>query len=130
MMKKKSHNSKTFGEISGKYWSSLKKNAKKRNIQVKVTIEEAWKIFLKQNKRCFYTNLKITHKKYLRRINNKDMYSLGTASLDRKNSNLDYTKENIQWVHKDVNYMKMSLNEKYFIKLCKLISRRFSKKDI
>ena len=58
------------------------------------------------------------------------MYSLGTASLDRKNSNLDYTKENIQWVHKDVNYMKMSLNEKYFIKLCKLISRRFSKKDI
>ena len=51
MMKKKSHNSKTFGEISGKYWSSLKKNAKKRNIQVKVTIEEAWEIFLKQNKR-------------------------------------------------------------------------------
>jgi hypothetical protein len=125
IMKKKSHNNKTFGEISGKYWSSLKKNAKKRNIQITVTIEEAWLIFLKQNRRCFYTGLKITHKKYLKRINNKDIYSLGTASLDRKNSNLDYTKENIQWVHKDVNYMKMSLNEKYFIKLCKLISRRF-----
>ena len=102
-MKKKSHNSKAFGEISGKYWSSLRKNAKKRNIQIKVTIEEAWEIFLKQNKRCFYTGLKITHKKYLKRINNKDIYSLGTASLDRKNSSLDYTKDNIQWVHKDVN---------------------------
>ena len=101
-------------------------NSKQRLSEVKrFAIEEAWKIFLKQNKRCFYTNLKITHKKYLRRINNKDMYSLGTASLDRKNSNLDYTKENIQWVHKDVNYMKMSLSEKYFIKLCKLIARRF-----
>jgi len=51
--------------------------------------------------------------------------SLGTASIDRKNSDLGYTKENIQWVHKDVNYMKMNLSEKYFIKLCKLIARRF-----
>lgn len=126
-MKKKSHNNKTFGEISGKYWSSLIKNAKKRNIAITTTIEEAWEIFLKQKKRCFYTGLKITHKKYLKRINNKEIYSLGTASLDRKNSDLGYTKDNIQWVHKDVNYMKMNLKEKYFVKLCKLISRRFSK---
>ena len=126
-MKKKSHNNKTFGEISGKYWSSLIKNAKKRNIKITATIEDAWEIFLEQNRKCFYTGLKITHKKYLKRINNKDTYSLGTASLDRKNSDLGYTKENIQWVHKDVNYMKMSLNERYFVKLCKLIARRFSK---
>lgn len=124
-MKKKSHNNKTFGEISGKYWCSLVKNAKKRNIQLTATIEEAWEIFLRQKKRCFYTNLKITHKKYLKRVDNKEIYSLGTASLDRKNSDLGYTKENIQWVHKDVNYMKMNLEEKYFVKLCKLISRRF-----
>ena len=71
-----------------------------------------------QKRELYYT-------KYLKRINNKDIYSLGTASLDRKNSSLDYTKDNIQWVHKDVNYMKMSLSEKYFIKLCKLIARRF-----
>ena len=88
-------------------------------------MQDAWEIFLKQNKKCFYTGLKITHTKYLKRINNKNIYSLGTASIDRKNSKLGYTKENIQWVHKDVNYMKMNLSEKYFIKLCKLISRRF-----
>ena len=124
-MKKKSHNNKTVGEISGKYWASLSKNAQKRNIELTATMQEAWEIFLNQKRRCFYTGLKITHKKYLKRINNKEIYSLGTASIDRKNSNLGYTKENIQWVHKDVNYMKMSLNEKYFVKLCKLISRRF-----
>lgn len=124
-MKKRSHNNKTVGEISGKYWSSLSKNAKKRNIELTATMQEAWEIFLNQKRRCFYTGLKITHKKYLKRINNKEIYSLGTASIDRKNSNLGYTKENIQWVHKDVNYMKMNLNEKYFVKLCKLISRRF-----
>lgn len=124
-MKKKSHNNKTFGQISGKYWGALIRNAKKRNIQLSVTIQEAWEIFLKQKKRCFYTGLKIFHKKYLKRVDNKEMYSLGTASLDRKNNNLGYTKENIQWVHKHVNCMKMNLNEKYFIKLCKLLSRRF-----
>ena len=124
-MKKRSHNNTTVGKISGRYWCSLMKNAKRRNIKITVTMQDAWEIFLKQNKKCFYTGLKITHTKYLKRINNKNIYSLGTASIDRKNSKLGYTKENIQWVHKDVNYMKMNLSEKYFIKLCKLISRRF-----
>lgn len=125
IMKKKSHNNTTVGKISGRYWCSLIKNAKKRNIEITATMQDAWEIFLKQNKRCFYTGLKITHTKYLKRISNKNIYSLGTASIDRKNSDFGYTKENIQWVHKDVNYMKMNLSEKYFIKLCKLISRRF-----
>ncbi|NBQ16736.1 hypothetical protein EBU24_00270 [bacterium] len=126
-MKKKSHNNKTIGSLSGKYWSSLVKNAKRRNIQLTLTMQEAWDIFLKQKGRCFYTGIKITHIKYLKKINNKDVYSLGTASIDRINNDLGYTKDNVQWVHKDVNLMKMTLKEKYFIKLCKLIARRFSR---
>lgn len=124
-MKKRSHNNKTIGDLSGKYWSSLVKSAKKRNLELKLTMQEAWDLFLKQKGRCFYTGIKINHIKYLKRVNKKDVYSLGTASIDRKNSSLGYTKDNVQWVHKDVNLMKMHLKEKYFIKLCKLISRRF-----
>jgi hypothetical protein len=103
-------------KVTGRYWSYLIRNARIRNIEVKVTQEEAWVIFLKQNKRCVYTGIK---------VNGISIYKAGTASLDRKDSSLGYTKKNIQWVHKDVNRMKMNFKEKYFLKLCKLIARRF-----
>ena len=45
----------------------------------------------------------------------------GTASIDRINPNQHYTINNIQWVHKDVNNMKFSLDEDCFLYLCKLI---------
>lgn len=124
MSKAKAHNSKSYEDISGKYWCSIKRSAIKRNIEFNITKEEAWEIFLKQNKRCIYTGIKITHFKYIGRKNGKDMYYLGTASLDRKNSELGYIKDNIQWVHKDVNFMKSNFKESYFLKLCKLIVRR------
>ena len=37
-----------------------------------------------------------------------------TASLDRIDSSKGYTEDNIQWVHKDVNQMKMDLPEQRF----------------
>lgn len=123
-MPRKAHNNATVGEISGKYWALVKKNARKRNIEFNITKEEAWNIFLKQNKRCIYTGLKITHLKYLCRKNGKDIYHLGTASIDRIDNNLGYINGNIQWVHKDINSMKSYFTEKYFLKLCKLIVRR------
>ena len=123
-MSKKAYNNSTVGEISGRYWGLVKKNARKRSIEFNITKEEAWEIFLKQNKRCIYTGLKITHSRYLCRKNGKDIYYLGTASIDRKDSSLGYVKGNIQWVHKDVNALKSNFKEKYFLKLCKLIVRR------
>ena len=123
-MSKKAHNNSTVGEISGRYWALTKINTRRRNIEFTITKEEAWDTFLKQNRRCIYTGIKITHLKYLCRKNGKDVYHLGTASMDRKNNDLGYTKENVQWVHKDVNYMKSYFKEKYFLKLCKLIVRR------
>lgn len=35
----------------------------------------------------------------------------------------DYANDNVQWVHKDVNYMKMDLTQEEFIKYCKLIAK-------
>ena len=120
----KSHNNQTVGEITGRYWAIAKKNARRRNLEFTITKEEAWNIFLKQNKRCIYTGIKITHSKYLYRKNGKDIYYLGTASMDRKNNELGYTKDNIQWVHKDINSMKSDFKESYFLKLCKFVVRR------
>ena len=112
-------------KITGRYWCYLRRNAKKRNLELKVTQEEAWVIFLDQNKRCAYTGIKLYHLKYFKKVNGISIYKTGTASIDRKDSSLGYTKNNIQWVHKDVNRMKMNFKEKYFLKLCKLIARRF-----
>lgn len=43
--------------------------------------------------------------------------SFGTASLDRIDSTKGYVEENVQWVHKDVNFMKSNLTEQRFKEL-------------
>ncbi len=40
-----------------------------------------------------------------------------TASLDRINSKKGYVKGNIQWVHKNVNFMKSSFSTTVFLNL-------------
>jgi len=45
-------------------------------------------------------------------------YSEANASLDRINSNLGYTIDNIQWVHTMVNMSKNKYKEEDFIKMC------------
>lgn len=49
----------------------------------------------------------------------------GTASPDRIDSSLGYTKDNVQWVHKDVNTIKWDLSHDRFVKLCKTITENF-----
>ena len=44
-----------------------------------------------------------------------------TASLDRIDSSKGYTEDNIQWVHKDINWMKNSFKEDVFLKYVDLI---------
>jgi hypothetical protein len=45
-----------------------------------------------------------------------------TASLDRIDSSKGYCEDNVQWVHKDINRMKNTFDQDYFISLCKLIA--------
>jgi hypothetical protein len=102
-----------YGEIGGKYFSNIKGGAIKRNLEFSVTIENMWDVFVKQNRKCALTGETI----YFRDKTNGEQ----TASIDRINSNMGYTIENIQWVHKDVNLMKQNLSEDTFLKICKQI---------
>jgi hypothetical protein len=52
-----------------------------------------------------------------------------TASLDRIDNNKGYTKDNIQWLHKNINLMKHCFDQKYFIELCNLISEKNKEKE-
>ena len=105
-----------YQEISGNLWFRIKDEAKRRGIQFNVTLEEVWDLFVKQGRKCKLTGLDLTFGK-----SSKD--SSRTTSLDRIDSQKGYDIANLQWVHKDINWMKNRFNNEYFIKMCTLVSK-------
>ncbi len=89
------------GEISGTYWHDISRNAKFRAIPFAIAIEEAWQLYLKQNKKCALTGEMLNF--YTKR--KKDIKSQ-TASLDRIDNTKPYTCSNCCWVHKRINKLK------------------------
>jgi hypothetical protein len=87
------HNWSGFGNISGKLWWRIKRNAKNRHIPVAIDIKDLWYLFLKQSGRCAVTGVALCL---------YPEYAI-TASLDRINRELCYTIENVQWVHSTIN---------------------------
>lgn len=100
------------GDLSGAFFYRLCRNATARGLTVDVTKEDLWALFQAQNCRCALTGLPII----------LTTRGLGTASVDRKDSNLGYTLENSQWVHKDINLMKMDLPQNHFVWLCQMVA--------
>lgn len=111
-IKKRSH-----PYISGKYFANLMQGARQRDLEVNIDQDFLWELFQKQNGKCALSGVKI--KLDVICENKKDR----TASVDRIDPSKGYTKDNVQWVHKTVNYMKMDLVEEEFIEMCKLIAR-------
>jgi hypothetical protein len=108
-----SHNYKGFGKLAQSKFSHIEWSAKKRGLEFLVTKEFLWDLFLKQDGKCYYTQLDIDLN-----VRNKTM----TASVDRINSNLGYTEGNVVWVHKDVNIMKNKFTKEYFLMLCQKVT--------
>jgi hypothetical protein len=104
---------KGYKDISKTFFSAIKRNAYRRQLDFNVTIKQLWKLYLKQNKKCSISGLDIKIAQYGSDKN--------TASLDRIDSNKGYVKGNIQWVHKDINLMKGSFIDKYYIDMCKIV---------
>lgn len=109
------------GNISDTFWSRVIKSAKLRGHDFLINKEYAWDLYLKQNEICALSGLPI---KLERSISRKKGCSNITASLDRIDSSKGYIEGNVQWVHKDINYIKQDLDEDYFKHLCKLITRK------
>ncbi len=104
---------KGYGEISSNYWCRVIRSAKSRNIELNITIEDAWKQWLKQNGKCALTGWILQFALTAKKSSN------ATASLDRIDSSKPYTKDNIQWVHKDINRLKVNFSEEYLLKICR-----------
>lgn len=103
-----------YAEISGTYWLSVKKNAATRNIPFEITIEWAWKLYLKQDRKCAITGLPIGFGKGQ------------TASLDRiyngGSKKVPYAKGQVRWTHRVVNMMKGQLTEEEFVEWCRRVA--------
>jgi len=72
---------------------------------------------LKQDKKCALSGVDIGFSK--KTIDKHET----TASLDRIDSSKGYIIENIQWIHKEVNRMKMDMDETRFIRWCDMIAK-------
>jgi len=104
------------GEISGDFYSSIIRGAKSRKIEFNISIEQLWDLFLRQDRRCALTGQQIA-------LSAGRRIGKSTASLDRIDSKIGYTTNNVQWIHKDINIMKLNFSQEYFIKICRAIAR-------
>ena len=103
------------------YWVTIQANAINRNMDFKIKPKDLEKKINQQNFKCALSGLNITlpynHNDFL--INRN-----WTASVDRIDSDKPYTKNNIQFVHKDINKMKNNFDEKLFINYCKAVANQ------
>jgi len=111
----KSCHFKGYGEIYSSLWTSIQIGARERNLEFNITIEDAWNLFIKQNRKCVLSGEILTFR-------SKSEIADGTASLDRIDSSKGYTIDNIQWIHKDLNFAKQKLSQHEFINLCKKVA--------
>ena len=106
--------------FKGKYnlipytWFNIKKKCGiSRGYDWTITIEDIWNLYEAQEGVCALSGIPITWA-------NKGLTA--TASIDRIDSTEGYVLENIQLVHKDVNFMKQRFEQDYFINMCKAIA--------
>ena len=97
-------------EIPVAWFNGKLRRAKQRDYEFSITIDYIWDIYIAQDKVCALSGVPIDFK--------------GTASLDRIDNSRGYVRENIQIVHKDVNYMKYTYSQDYFIKMCNLVASK------
>jgi len=101
------------------YFKSIIRGAKSRGLELNISTKDIELLIKQQNFICAISGQKIQLDKHA---------NLTTASLDRIDSSKGYIKENIQWIHKDINKMKWNFNQEYFIEICNKISN-FQKKN-
>lgn len=113
-----------FEDITGRQWCILKREAARRNIPFDITIQDAWNIFILQSKKCALTGKPLTMYRW------EDHKNVGNASLDRIDSTKGYYIENVQWIDKKLQPVKLNLQQIEFIKICKDVAGHKTEKSI
>ena len=90
------------------YFRKLCHGASERNLVMELDESFLCDLLASQNYQCSYSGMNIS-------LEDR------TASLDRIDSRHGYTKSNVHWVDKRVNFMKQSMSHDEFIQICKMI---------
>lgn len=94
-----------------RYLKHLRQDAKRRGREFNLNQEELSSLLEAQERKCALSGLPIS-------------FEDSSASLDRIQNDLGYSISNVQWVHRKVNYMKNTLEEGEFIRICGLVATR------
>lgn len=111
------------------FFKKIKTNALKRNLEFNLDIDYLYNLYLKQNKKCILTGVDINIVDAAVRLN----YRSNTASLDRIDNNKGYIKNNVRWIHKNLNQIKSDFSDEELIYICHLVARfnpKFKKLNI
>lgn len=108
-----------YKHITGTWYGQAKRNAKSRGREFNLTHKFLNELLEKQNHKCAISGLDI---KISKRRSGKLYYQETTASLDRIDNEKGYTEDNVQFVHKHINYMKSTHDLSYFITICRMVA--------
>jgi hypothetical protein len=89
-------------------FQDARQHAKAKNREFTITLDDLFTVLIAQDNKCSLTGISFS--------------SDNKPSLDRIDSSKGYTKDNIQFVLKDINVMKSNLKESKFIELCILVA--------
>lgn len=117
------HYKNTKSKIPSYIKANARNRAKSRGREYNLDDSFLWNLFLKQDKRCAITGIELFFG-----LTAKDCKDT-TASLDRIDNSKGYTEDNVRWVHKRINIMKLDLNDDEFIKWCSIVVNSIEKPD-
>jgi len=86
--------------------------------QNSINYEFMYNLWKKQNGECFYSGVKMI---YPKRGNKRNFY---TASIDRIDNSLGYSKDNVVWCCWWCNNSKNNMKKEEFIKFCSFVSNK------
>lgn len=113
---------KGYQDIPHGFFRKAKDGAKTRNLEFNITIEQIWEIYIKQNKRCIFSDEDLKFDSF------GSAYD-GNISLDRKDSSKGYTKKNCQLVTKRINIAKADMTNDELIELCLKVAKNYERKQ-
>lgn len=102
----------------------IKRN-KEKNISTGVNLEDLLNLWNKQKGICIYTGVNLIHKE----TSKEKIPFFKIASLDRIDSSVGYTNENVQFVSAMANLAKNKLSHNEMVEFCKIISEFWNKKE-
>ena len=103
-----------YEEMAISWFDKFARQAEARGYCFDLTKEFIWNLYESNNRLCALSGIPIG---FSGRANGN------TISIDRIDSSIGYTEDNIQLVHPDVNMMKQQFSQEHFIEMCKNIAQ-------